>query len=85
MSLFFSNFFFHLSNFYLSFFDSLPRLGEVGYLPTLKDILHTRVRSTGMEEVHLSFRRGDVIVVDTGGERSERRKCNIIFFFQKHF
>jgi len=56
------------------FFDDLSRISETGYSPTDQDILHCRVKSTGITET--KFRIGDLIynMVDVGGQRSERRK-----------
>ena len=39
-----------------SFLDDLDRLGAKGYMPTEQDILRTRVKTTGIVEVHFSFK-----------------------------
>ena len=46
-----SGFFFHYS-----FLDDLDRLGAKEYQPTEQDILRTRVKTTGIVEVHFSFK-----------------------------
>ncbi|GAA5966414.1 hypothetical protein JCM21900_006177 [Sporobolomyces salmonicolor] len=56
------------------FFDALPRLGQAGYLPTDQDILRTRVRSTGIVEETFVVGGTRLIVLDVGGQRSERKK-----------
>ncbi|GAA5890056.1 hypothetical protein JCM5296_004756 [Sporobolomyces johnsonii] len=56
------------------FFDALPRLGQPGYLPTDQDILRTRVRSTGIVEETFVVNGTRLIVLDVGGQRSERKK-----------
>ena len=40
----------------LSFLDDLDRLGARDYQPTEQDILRTRVKTTGIVEVHFSFK-----------------------------
>ena len=40
----------------ISFLDDLKRLGAKDYQPTEQDILRTRVKTTGIVEVHFSFK-----------------------------
>ena len=42
--------------FFFSFLDDLDRLGAKDYQPTEQDILRTRVKTTGIVEVHFSFK-----------------------------
>lgn len=42
--------------FLFSFLDDLDRLGAKDYQPTEQDILRTRVKTTGIVEVHFSFK-----------------------------
>ena len=44
------------SIFFFSFLDDLDRLGAKDYQPTEQDILRTRVKTTGIVEVHFSFK-----------------------------
>ena len=39
-----------------SFLDDLDRLGAKDYQPSQQDILRTRVKTTGIVEVHFSFK-----------------------------
>ena len=39
-----------------SFLDDLERLGQRDYMPTEQDILRTRVKTTGIVEVHFHFK-----------------------------
>ena len=39
-----------------SFLDDLDRLGQKDYMPTEQDILRTRVKTTGIVEVHFHFK-----------------------------
>lgn len=59
---------------YFSFLDDLDRLGAKDYQPTERDILRTRVKTTGIVEVHFSFKNLNFKLFDVGGQRSERKK-----------
>ncbi|XP_045460125.1 guanine nucleotide-binding protein G(o) subunit alpha isoform X1 [Harmonia axyridis] len=56
------------------FLDGLDRLGARDYQPTEQDILRTRVKTTGIVEVHFSFKNLNFKLFDVGGQRSERKK-----------
>ena len=43
-------------DYFFSFLDDLDRLGAKDYQPTEQDILRTRVKTTGIVEVHFSFK-----------------------------
>ena len=43
-------------------------------MPTEQDILRTRVKTTGIVEVHFSFKNLNFKLFDVGGQRSERKK-----------
>ena len=47
---------FYFRPFLSSFLDDLDRLGGKEYQPTEQDILRTRVKTTGIVEVHFSFK-----------------------------
>ncbi|KAJ7215876.1 heterotrimeric G protein alpha subunit 4 [Mycena pura] len=51
-----------------------PRLFSPAYVPTVQDLLHVRVRSIGITETVLRGNGYDMLVVDVGGSKSERRK-----------
>jgi hypothetical protein len=59
---------------YNSYFDSINRIGEMGYVPTDQDVLRSRVKTTGITET--TFVIGDLTyrMFDVGGQRSERKK-----------
>ena len=59
---------------HFSFLDDLDRLGAKDYQPTEQDILRTRVKTTGIVEVHFSFKNLNFKLFDVGGQRSERKK-----------
>lgn len=46
----------NIDDFNSSFLDDLDRLGAKDYQPTEQDILRTRVKTTGIVEVHFSFK-----------------------------
>lgn len=52
----------------------MDRLGRKEYMPTEQDILRTRVKTTGIVEVHFSFKNLNFKLFDVGGQRSERKK-----------
>jgi len=56
------------------FMDELDRLGAKDYQPSQQDILRTRVKTTGIVEVHFSFKNLNFKLFDVGGQRSERKK-----------
>ncbi|XP_054709796.1 guanine nucleotide-binding protein G(o) subunit alpha-like [Uloborus diversus] len=56
------------------FLDDLDRLGQKDYLPSEQDILRTRVKTTGIVEIHFSFKNLNFKLFDVGGQRSERKK-----------
>nr|BAA93637.1 G protein a subunit o class [Octopus vulgaris] len=56
------------------FLDDLDRLGAKDYMPTVQDILRTRVKTTGIVEVHFAFKTLNFKLFDVGGQRSERKK-----------
>ncbi|KAF6777386.1 hypothetical protein AHF37_03232 [Paragonimus kellicotti] len=62
------------SNRAASFLDDLDRLGAKDYMPTEQDILRTRIKTTGIVEVHFQFKNMNFKLFDVGGQRSERKK-----------
>jgi len=56
------------------FYPCLDRLFEANYTPTHQDIVHARARTIGITET--TFQRGshEMLMVDVGGQKSERRK-----------
>jgi len=61
------------------FFDSIDRLIQPDYLPTVQDALRVRLRSTGIEESTFRFGEDYFRVLDVGGQRSERTKWKACF------
>jgi len=65
---------FHLNDTADYFFDEIERISLEDYLPTEKDVLRARIRSTGIEEAEFTFEKLAFSLIDVGGQRSERRK-----------
>lgn len=56
------------------FFDSIDRIRRGDYVPSIEDILRTRICTTGVQEAKFTFQEAIFRIVDVGGQRSERRK-----------
>jgi guanine nucleotide-binding protein subunit alpha, other len=56
------------------FFSELDRLFERKYQPTEQDIVRCRARTIGITETTFHLRDHEMLMVDVGGQKSERRK-----------
>ncbi|KAI9509878.1 guanine nucleotide-binding protein alpha-2 subunit [Russula earlei] len=56
------------------FFTRLDRLFGPDYVPTEQDIVHCRARTIGITETVFHLRDHEMLMVDVGGQKSERRK-----------
>lgn len=56
------------------FFDKVHEIAAPEYVPTVEDIVKTRVRTTGILEESYTVDGVDFVVYDVGGQRNERRK-----------
>ncbi|KAJ7922521.1 heterotrimeric G-protein alpha subunit, GPA2-like protein [Mycena leptocephala] len=56
------------------FFSDLPRLFDPAYVPTEQDIVRARARTIGITETTFLLRDHEMLMVDVGGQKSERRK-----------
>jgi len=56
------------------FIKHAERIMSDDYIPTIDDILRTRVKTMGIAELHFSIEGNKFLLVDVGGQRSERRK-----------
>jgi len=56
------------------FYSSLDRLFAPTYTPNEQDIIHCKVRTTGITETTFHLREHEMLMVDVGGQKSERRK-----------
>ncbi|KAI0719072.1 heterotrimeric G protein alpha subunit 4 [Cerioporus squamosus] len=58
----------------LYYFSDLDRLFDPAYVPNEQDIVHARARTIGITETVFTLRDHDMLMVDVGGQKSERRK-----------
>lgn len=56
------------------FFANVERLFLPNYSPSVKDVLHSRVKTTGITEMNFCYNGVTFRIVDVGGQRSERKK-----------
>ncbi|XP_784797.4 guanine nucleotide-binding protein G(t) subunit alpha-3-like [Strongylocentrotus purpuratus] len=56
------------------FFGRLSALSGDNYIPCDDDIIRARLKSTGIIPTEFKFRKRRFVVVDIGGQRTERRK-----------
>lgn len=56
------------------FFPCLDRLFEPSYQPTEQDIVQCRARTIGITETTFHLKDHEMLMVDVGGQKSERRK-----------
>jgi GTPase SAR1 family protein len=56
------------------YFDKIDTISADTYIPDEQDILRSRVKTTGIMEIKFQIEGNDFILVDVGGQRSERRK-----------
>ena len=56
------------------FFAQLHRLFDLGYRPNDQDILRCRSRTIGITETAFHLNSHELVVVDVGGQKAERRK-----------
>ena|ERR1700722_18669329 len=56
------------------FFSSLDRLFDPQYQPNEQDIIRSRARTIGITETNFQLGDNEMLMVDVGGQKSERRK-----------
>ncbi|KFP24885.1 Guanine nucleotide-binding protein G(t) subunit alpha-3, partial [Colius striatus] len=56
------------------YLNDLDRLAMPDYVPSEQDILHSRVKTSGIIETQFSFKDLNFRMFDVGGQRSERKK-----------
>ena len=68
--------------------DNIVKLTSPEYVPTLYDVLLCRNRTSGLSEFEFRFKGQNLVIVDVGGQRAERRKwihsfdqVNLLLFF----
>eukprot|EP01125_Pyxidicula_operculata_P013904 TRINITY_DN4615_c0_g1_i3.p1 TRINITY_DN4615_c0_g1~~TRINITY_DN4615_c0_g1_i3.p1 ORF type:complete len:286 (-),score=48.91 TRINITY_DN4615_c0_g1_i3:100-957(-) len=71
---------FHLLDSANHFLSNIDNIIQPDYIPTMDDLLRCRAKTTGIQELQLELEKNRFIIVDVGGQRSERKKW--IHFFQ---
>jgi GTPase SAR1 family protein len=56
------------------YFDNVDRYAKAGFTPSSEDMIRARIKTTGIREVHFDIKDREFVIVDVGGQRSERRK-----------
>jgi len=56
------------------FFEHCKRFSSPEFQPTTEDIIRAKMRTTGISEVQFKVSGTEFVMVDVGGQRSERRK-----------
>jgi len=56
------------------YLDDVKRILSEGYVPTEQDVLRSRIQTTGIIETAFTVQGRRFVVVDVGGQRSERKK-----------
>lgn len=57
-----------------SFIHHLDRIFAEGFVPTVDDVLRARVKTSGVHETRFVSDDTTWVLVDVGGQRTERRK-----------
>lgn len=65
---------FQLSDSTSYFMNNLTRISSPGYIPSLQDILRSRMPTSGIREYQFDIGNFIFGIVDVGGQKSERRK-----------
>eukprot|EP00735_Rhodelphis_limneticus_P003062 TRINITY_DN1426_c0_g1::TRINITY_DN1426_c0_g1_i1::g.27193::m.27193 TRINITY_DN1426_c0_g1::TRINITY_DN1426_c0_g1_i1::g.27193 ORF type:complete len:352 (+),score=132.92,sp/P16894/GPA1_DICDI/54.34/3e-136,G-alpha/PF00503.15/1.1e-129,Arf/PF00025.16/0.28,Arf/PF00025.16/4.1e-11,Miro/PF08477.8/18,Miro/PF08477.8/1.9,Miro/PF08477.8/2.4e+02,Gtr1_RagA/PF04670.7/3.1,Gtr1_RagA/PF04670.7/0.3,AAA_29/PF13555.1/0.024 TRINITY_DN1426_c0_g1_i1:116-1171(+) len=56
------------------YFEQIDRINRDDYVPTVADVLRSRVRTTGIVEIQFDFEGLHFRMFDVGGQRNERKK-----------
>ncbi|KAJ3441616.1 guanine nucleotide-binding protein g(o) subunit alpha [Anaeramoeba flamelloides] len=65
---------FHIPDTMEYFFNKLDEISQENYLPSADDILHCRIRTTGISTTPFSVNGHNFTIIDVGGQRCERKK-----------
>ncbi|KAJ3427413.1 guanine nucleotide-binding protein g(o) subunit alpha [Anaeramoeba flamelloides] len=65
---------FHLFDGAKHFLDNVEEIIKKDYIPSVKDILMLRVRTTGISETTFIYEGTKFCMIDVGGQRNERKK-----------
>jgi hypothetical protein len=60
--------------------DKIELMKNPKWIPTEEDVLYSQVKTTGIVETEIQYENTAIRVLDTGGQRNERKSI----FTQKH-
>jgi len=63
----------------LHFFSNCSKYLSDNYPPTFEDLLFARKKTTGIKQYNLFYEKNNFILIDVGGQESERRKWVSVF------
>lgn len=61
------------------FLDNAERIADPDYLPTGEDVIKSRIRTTGVNDIKFDINGRNVLLVDVGGQKCERNKWKSVF------
>ncbi|CAG0917788.1 unnamed protein product [Notodromas monacha] len=70
---------YHLNDSAKYFLDKAEIIFDEEYVPTVQDVLRTRLRTEGIVETNFTYKKLTFQMVDVGGQRSERKKWIMCF------
>jgi len=56
------------------FWEQAKTVGNEEFMPTKDDIIQAKIRTIGIQDTHFVYDKTKFLIVDVGGQRSERRK-----------
>jgi len=56
------------------YFENVLRFADPDFAPSFEDIMMSKLKTTGVQETKFESDGNEVVLVDVGGQRSERRK-----------
>ena len=61
-----------------SYYLKSDEISKSDYTPTLQDVLHVRIRTSGIVEAHFKIDNQPFRMFDVGGQRNERKKDTLL-------
>jgi len=56
------------------FWEMAKTVADEDYIPSKDDIIQAKIRTIGIQDTHFVYEKTKFLIVDVGGQRSERRK-----------
>ena len=61
------------------FLDNTERIAKADYLPSNEDVIKSRIRTTGVNDIKMDINGRKILLVDVGGQQCERGKWKNVF------